>query len=201
MRRLNTGRRSALLSISVHGAALCGLLLLTRLHGPELAPEHLPGTAQGTIQTFTYQVLGAPPGVASAKPREQTQGPARPRPAKSTVEKAKQLSQPAVTAIDGNASEGSQGDGDITVALVQFHPWPAPDLSTLAPGTSGDVILDATIDAQGHIAHLSISKSLGPAVDQQVIATVQQWTFTPAMRNGAPIASEQEILFHYQRNG
>ncbi|HEY4010865.1 MAG TPA: energy transducer TonB, partial [Acidobacteriaceae bacterium] len=89
--------------------------------------------------------------------------------------------------------------GNISIALVQFHPRPQPDLSTLTPGASGDVVLDALIDAQGHIAHLSIAKSLGPSVDQQVIATVQTWTFTPATRNGAPIASEQELLFHYER--
>jgi protein TonB len=38
-------------------------------------------------------------------------------------------------------------------------------------------------------------------VEQQVIATVQTWTFTPATRNGTPIASEQELLFHYERRG
>jgi periplasmic protein TonB len=199
MDRLSSGRRSALFSVATHGAALAVFLLLTRLHGPVLAPEHMPGTAQGTVQISTFQLLGAPPGAKSAKPREQKQGPARPQPVKTTVEKAKQLSQPAVAAVDGNAGEGSLGDGDMSIALVQFHPRPEPDLSTLPPGTSGDIVLDALIDAQGRIAHLSVSRSLGPSVDEQVIATVQQWTFTPAMRNGTPIASEQEILFHYER--
>jgi protein TonB len=61
------------------------------------------------------------------------------------------------------------------------------------------VVLDALIDAQGKVAKLSVTRSLGANVDQQVIATVQTWTFTPATRNGTPIASEQELLFHYER--
>ena len=195
------GRRSALLSVGVHAAAIGLLALMMRLHGPALAPEHLPGTAQGTVLMFNYQTLGAPPGSTTAKAREQAKGPALPRPAKSLTDKAKQLTQAATNADPGNAADGSEGDGNMSIALVQFHPRPTPDLSTLSPGTSGDVVLDALIDAQGHISRLSVTKSLGPNVDQQVIATVQTWTFTPATRNGTPIASEQELLFHYERRG
>ncbi len=195
------GRKSSLLSVGVHAAVIGVLALMTRMLGPALAPTHLPGTAQGTVLMFNYQLLGAPPGSTTAKAREQAKGPAMPVPAKSPTDKAKQLTQAATNAAPGNAADGSEGDGNISIALVQFHPRPTPDLTTLAPGTSGDVVLDALIDAQGHISHLSVTRSLGPNVDQQVIATVQTWTFTPATRNGTPIASEQELLFHYERRG
>ena len=195
------GRKSAGLSIAAHGAAIGMVALLMRVHGPVLAPQHLPGTAQGTVLTFNYQTLGAPPGSAAAKPREQAKGPALPAPAKSPVEKAKQLSQAPSNEDAGNAADGAAGDGNISIALVQFHPRPTPDLSTLAPGAAGDVVLDAVIDAEGHVTKLSVAKSLGANVDQQVIATVETWTFSPATRNGTPIASEQELLFHYERRG
>ena len=192
------GWRSTGASIAVH-AAVVGLLLGVKLHAPTLAPKHLPGTSQGTVLTFNYQLLGAPPGSTTAKARDQAKGPAVPRPAKSDVDKAKQLARAATNEAPGNAADGSEGDGNISIALVQFHPRPQPDLSALAPGASGDVVLDALIDAQGKVSRLSVTKSLGAAVDQQVIATVQTWTFTPATRNGVPIASEQELLFHYER--
>ena len=201
MRSFAPGRNGALLSIAAHAAAVGVLALIARLPGPVLAPKHMPGTAQGTVLMFNYQLLGAPPGAANAAPREQAKGPALPKPAKSPTDKAKQLTQAATNEAPGNAADGSEGDGNISIALVQFHPRPAPDLSTLAPGTSGDVVLDALIDAQGHISKLSVTKSLGQMVDQQVMATVQTWTFTPATRNGTPIASEQELLFHYERRG
>lgn len=199
MRGQPAGREGALLSIAVHGCVIALLALMAHVRGPMLAPKHMPGTAQGTVLMFNYQLLGAPPGSTTAKAREQAKGPAMPRPAKSPTDKAKQLTQAAPNAAPGNAADGSEGDGNISIALVQFHPRPTPDLSALAPGSSGDVVLDALIDAQGHISKLSVTKSLGRNVDQQVMATVQTWTFTPATRNGTPIASEQELLFHYER--
>ncbi|HXS11722.1 MAG TPA: energy transducer TonB [Acidobacteriaceae bacterium] len=195
------GRRSVLSSLGVHAAVVGVLALMMHVRGPVLAPEHMPGTAQGTVLMFNYQLLGSPPGATTAKARVQAKGPALPRPAKSPADKAKQLTQAATNEAPGNAADGSEGDGNISIALVQFHPRPTPDLSALAPGASGDVVLDALIDAEGHISHLSVTKSLGANVDQQVIATVQTWTFTPATRNGTPIASEQELLFHYERRG
>ena len=200
MRRLLPANRSTLLSTAMHAVIVGGLLLASRAHGPVLSPRHLAGAAQGTAVMLSYQMLGSPPGASAAHPAARREGPAVPRPHKSATEKAKQLSEPAISSAVGNASEGSIGDGDISIALVQFHPRPQPDLSALPEGAGGDVVLNALIDAQGHIAQLTVSKSLGPAVDQQVLATVQQWTFTPATRNGTPVPSEQEILFHYERS-
>jgi protein TonB len=78
-------------------------------------------------------------------------------------------------------------------------PYPHPDLSALAHGTRGDVILDAVIDEHGRITGLTLLKGLDPSVDQAVIATVRQWLFTPATRDGVPVVSEQEFHFHYER--
>lgn len=201
MQGVAPGRRGSLLSVAVHAVAIAMLALMTHMRGPVLAPNHMPGTPQGTVLMFNYQTLGAPPGSTTAKAREQAKGPAKPRPAKSKIDKATQLTQPATNADPGNAADGAEGDGNINIALVRFHPRPEPDLSTLAPGASGDVVLDALIDAQGKVTKLSVTRSLGTNIDQQVMATVQTWTFTPATRNGTPIASEQELLFHYERRG
>ena len=199
MDRLAAESRSTLLSCALHAAVIGALLLAAGVNGPVLSPRHLAGTDHGTEIMLSYQTLGSPPGARSATATPRTKGPTSPRLHVSPADKAKQLSEPAAAPVPGNASEGSIGDGDISIALVQFHPRPQPDLSTLPAGGSGDIVLDALIDAQGRITHLTVSKSLGPTVDQQVVATVQQWTFTPATRNGTPIPSEQEILFHYER--
>jgi protein TonB len=62
------------------------------------------------------------------------------------------------------------------------------------------VVIDIVIDATGKIVQLSMAKGVGHGVDEAVIATVQHWTFHPATRNGQPVASEQELLFHYERS-
>ncbi|HTF62834.1 MAG TPA: energy transducer TonB, partial [Edaphobacter sp.] len=85
------------------------------------------------------------------------------------------------------------------IALLQHFPYPHPDLSALAHGTRGDVILDAVIDEHGKVRELTLLKGLDPSIDQAVIATVRQWLFTPATKDGVPVASEQEFRFHYER--
>ena len=83
---------------------------------------------------------------------------------------------------------------------MRNHPSPAPDLSVLPHGAAGDVMLDILIDAQGNITGIKLDHGLNPDIDKTVIATVQQWSFAPATRNGQPVASEQELLFHYIRS-
>jgi protein TonB len=45
----------------------------------------------------------------------------------------------------------------------------------------------------------TLGAGLDPSVDQAVIATVRQWLFTPATKDGVPVVSEQEFHFHYER--
>jgi protein TonB len=69
----------------------------------------------------------------------------------------------------------------------------------LPSGTKGDVILDVVIDETGKISDLKLVKGIAQPIDETVIATVRQWTFNPASRDGQPVASEQELHFHYEK--
>ncbi len=187
-------------SVTAHVFLLL-LVLGTGAVGRPVIVKHLPGTARGTHQLLTFSMGGAPPHresvleakVAPAKPPvPRPHLSPKPTPTVSVADK----SSPGT----GTSGESALGDGNISIALVKFHPRPVPDLSALPSGTSGDVVLDATIDAQGKIAGLKVAKGFGGAIDQTVIATVQQWTFSPATKDGIPVASEQEILFHYERS-
>ena len=118
----------------------------------------------------------------------------------------KAANSPALPAVEakidtgtGTSAESGAGDGVISIALLQHFPSPHPDLSPLPAGSSGDVVLNAVIDARGRIAELTLLRGLAPSIDEAVMATVKDWTFTPATRNGVPVASEQELHFHYQR--
>ncbi len=100
---------------------------------------------------------------------------------------------------DSTAGADALGSGNINIALVSFFPTPRPDLSSLPSGTRGDVILDIVIDATGKIADIRMTSGLGYGIDDTVIATVQQWLFHPATKDGQPVASEQELHFHYEK--
>jgi periplasmic protein TonB len=192
-----TLRRWAAASLAVHVCVLGGLLYV---RSPQLAEPQRPGDANGHLLSLVY----APGMSAPASKLQSEKAPPR-KPVPSSSVHAPTPAQPMVTApataatSSPNASSGvdALGNGDTTVALVVAHPSPKPDLSQLPWGTSGDVIVDVVIDKDGRIAKYTMMRGLGHGVDDTVLATIQQWTFQPATRNGVPVASEQELLFHY----
>ncbi len=175
-------------------------------HHPEVAPMRLPGTAHGShieiaylpgrapVQTSVPNPRSAPKLTAAVTAQPKLIAPV-PRPAPASPN----ASSPSTSQPDSAAGSDALGDGNVSIALAAFFPRPKPDLSSLAHGTAGDVILDVVIDSAGKIADVKITRSISPTIDQTVIATVQHWTFHPATRDGQPIASEQELHFHYER--
>jgi protein TonB len=91
------------------------------------------------------------------------------------------------------------GEADVSVAMADFFPAPKPDLSVLPHGTHGDVVIDITIDEDGKVVETHVDQGLGHGVDEAVVAVVETWTFTPATKDGKPVASEQQLLFHFER--
>jgi protein TonB len=49
----------------------------------------------------------------------------------------------------------------------------------------GVVIVEAIIDATGHVADARVLRSI-PLLDEAAVEAVQQWEFTPTFLNGAP---------------
>jgi TonB family protein len=54
-------------------------------------------------------------------------------------------------------------------------------------GVQGVVILEATIDEQGNVAHARVLSSI-PMLDKAAMDAVGQWKFEPALLNGKPVA-------------
>jgi len=182
---MQSQRRLIVASALLHLAVLAAILYVRPLH---VQPTRYPGTAQGTRISLTYSPGGAP------------------RPAPTPVTKVKSRTKPAPTItasvnVDPTPSQGgsARGSGNVTVALATFFPNPQPDLSHLPHGTSGDVIIDVVIDEKGKIVETQVAHSMGDAIDQPVLATIETWTFKPATKDGVPVPSEQELLFHYGR--
>jgi periplasmic protein TonB len=91
------------------------------------------------------------------------------------------------------------GEADVSVAMADFYPPPKPDLSALPHGTRGDIVVDIVIDEDGKVVDAHIDQGLGHGVDEAVLAVVETWTFTPATKAGKPVASIQQLLFHFER--
>ena len=186
-----------MLSVLLHGSAVALLLLAARL-APRVTPVRVPGTADGKRLMLTYSVGGRPaPATVAAK--DTTTPTVTPKPVAAAVSAP---ATPVAQAVDqgtGTSGESALGNGNINIASVQQHPRPQPDLSSLAHGSGGQVIMDAVIDEHGRISQLTLAHGLADGIDETVLATVRGWTFNPATKDGKPIASEQEILLYYER--
>lgn len=202
-RRRRDLTRDAALSCAFHLAAIASVAFALH-HRPQwVAPYRLPGTPKGSNLVIAYLPDRAPEQSAAAK---NAQSKPKENPLVAPVIKRVATAPAPATentqaSPDPNASTGADalGSGNITIALTSYFPTPRPDLSALPHGTRGDVIVDVTIGTDGHISDLKLLSGLGYGVDETVIATVQQWVFQPALQNGRPVASEQELHFHYTR--
>jgi protein TonB len=187
-----------LLSIAVHAAILLAIAVWVH-RTPRIAPFKLPGTARGLTLLTYYSPGSRKPSATDSPVRSNHSSKAKTVRKREVADKPAPPQPPRADVGSGNTTESGLGEGDIRIALLQHFPYPHPDLSILAHGTKGDVILDAVIDEHGKITQLTLLKGLEPSIDQEVIATVRQWLFTPATKDGVPVPSEQEFHFHYER--
>jgi TonB family protein len=82
----------------------------------------------------------------------------------------------------------------ITTADPVVYPWQRPDFE-------GKVIIEITIDERGEIVRKTVLQSLGPAIDSQCLAALENWHFQPATHNGRPIPSKQDAIFPFKARG
>jgi periplasmic protein TonB len=191
------------------GSALLHLLLIAVLihqHASWVAPIRLPGSERGSNLILTYSPGRAPvqatapnPKTAPKQAKASIPLPATPTPEPTTPATSPNSQSPTAAQPDSVAGADSLGSGNINIALASYFPTPKPDLTPLPKGTKGDVILDIVIDTAGKITDIKMTSGLGHGIDENVIATVQQWTFHPATKDGQPVASEQELHFHYEK--
>jgi periplasmic protein TonB len=217
---LPTRRRSVnatLLSVGAH-AVVAGLVILSlRMHPVQVFS--LPGTDLGTRVELSYMPGRAPAPAphpqSKVKPKAVSGTPITPSPAVAkaspdtvhlpplphlTVTEAApspNISSPASATPDSSSGSDSYGSGSIQIALTTYSPSPAPDLSALPHGIQGDVVVDVTIDPTGKVADLAVLHTLGYGIESSVIGTLKTWTFRPATKDGNPIASVQELHFHF----
>jgi TonB family protein len=97
----------------------------------------------------------------------------------------------------GSLSDGPELGSEVRPALPYIFPDPPIAASDLPAGVKGKVVVEITIDELGNVIETKLLQGLHPDVDRKVIATLKQWRFRPATRDGRAIASKQDALFNY----
>jgi TonB family protein len=82
----------------------------------------------------------------------------------------------------------------VTTSDPVAYPWELPD-------SEGNVVVEITIDERGEITAKTVLQSLGPKLDERVLVALDNWHFHPATRNGSPIPSKQDAIFHFRARG
>jgi len=216
-------RRASLLSTSV---AMHLTLLAWLLHASAptvLAPSSVvKGVAGGSVTSLYWPSRPSElnTGTSGAQSNEASHQPAgltritrtRSRNIGKTRESDRKLSkaqedgtvadstgEPAIPAGSpyGSVSQGAISGFEVRPALWASGSDPIVLPSDLAGGLEGDVIVEITIDEQGNVVRTIVLQTLTPEIDTKVLASLQNWHFRPATRDGRPIASKQDVHYHF----
>ncbi len=205
------GRRTTILGSSV---AAHLLLLAWVLHSPApifVSPSSIMQGEHGAGLQYLYfpgrpEVSEQPPKQAHLTWRQTPKNAKKPRqqPPVSKVESDTEITaalepneRPAGSPY-GSLYYGKATGPEVRPALPIVARDPAIG-SDLTREITGDVVVEVTIDEQGKIIELKLIQSLSQPIDQLVLAAVSQWQFLPATRNGTPIASKQDVYYHFPR--
>jgi TonB family protein len=97
----------------------------------------------------------------------------------------------------GSLAQGPAEGHDVRPALPVVFPDPAILPWQIPSGVEGNVIVEVTIDVQGNVVDTKVLKGLGYGIEEKVIAALRGWRFRPAMMDGRPIPSQQDVYFHF----
>jgi TonB family protein len=197
--------------------AIHALLLLALLRGRSpvfVAPSSILKGANGSAITQLYwdprardvDALSAETGHAGSPLtwKRKPQHPERVSPQKAaapaTDHEMASAATPAPPAGSpyGSLTEGPNAGVEIRPALPVTTSEPLVSPEELHGLTEGNVVVEITIDENGNIVSRTVVQSLGPAIDEKVLAALDNWHFRPATRDGVPIPSKQDVVYHFK---
>ena len=195
------------------------LLVALLLHGRSpvfVAPSSVLKGANGSAATPLYFVpdsANGRSGQAEAKsnvslppltwkPADRKQTKQSPPPRDSVAEKQEQIAAaapaPAAGSPYGSLTEGPSTGQEIRPALPITTSEPLVGLGDLQGIAEGNVVVEITIDESGNIVAKSVVQSMGAVLDGRVLAALENWHFRPATRDGVPIPSKQDVVYHFK---
>ncbi|HUE87344.1 MAG TPA: energy transducer TonB [Vicinamibacterales bacterium] len=75
---------------------------------------------------------------------------------------------------------------------------PAYPALALTARVQGLVIIEATIDTSGHVRAARVLRSDSPVLNEEALAAVRQWTYTPTLLNGVPVSVVMTVTVHFR---
>lgn len=161
----------------------------TTLYLPSQALMQAQVTAREE-KTLIY--IRAPKQIA---PHGRTKPKVKPQEKIREVEVAENL--PKAGSPYGSLFSEIMSGSEVRPALPMVFPDPPVRRSEIPKGVAGSVIVEVTIDAQGNVIETRLLQGLGYGIEEKVIATLHNWRFRPATKDGVPIPSKQDVYFRF----
>lgn len=98
------------------------------------------------------------------------------------------------TSAPGNPRQG----GKVTEGENTLHAYPLPTLASKSVGAKGSLQLKAVIGTNGKVKDICILKPLGAGLDDNSVAAVRLWEYTPYKLNGKPVEIKTTINFSFR---
>jgi TonB family protein len=170
---------------------------LSRIYWPSATPDDsTASSAKNATEIYRHQRLGhqklvlRKSSTLAKLPMPQTSlAPSGAEDSAKTATLSNQGHGTPAGASYGTLNRGAVFGDEIRPALPVVtadpvaYPWELPD-------AAGNVVVEITIDERGDIVRKTVLQSLGPKIDEKVLAALDQWRFNPATRNGVAIASK-----------
>lgn len=195
-------------SIAVHGAIL--LVLCIRPAPIFVQPSLTAHGYRGTSPIVYFATPGPQEVLVAKHPRPRLAQLTLPVPvvkqfnAKVTSQKA---TEPQSSEEVSSTTSGSPFSSDLNGYATGPDVRPAIETTLLDPpvskaeipsGVEGDVIVEITIDEHGNVTGAKLLKGIGYGIDEKILATVQNWHYRPATKDGVPIPSKYDARWHYR---
>lgn len=165
---------------------------LARGHGGTATPSSVVLYVPHDTQFAEHSLVSLP---APARQKRSARTELKKR--TNLVDSDKPANRAEAGSASGNSLDGASNGDEIKPGFaIRFTP-PSVSRSELPGGLQGDVIVELTIDAQGNVVDEKLLQGLGHEIDERVIATLRDWHFQPATRNGIAIPFKYDAHFHF----
>jgi TonB family protein len=195
-----------LFSLAAHLAVLVSMVVLWRVGGPHIVPEHYEAVQKIPGPTYLS---------SNSKSTQPHAGPARMK--RST----RRSTTPAVQAGQNGVYSGTLREQAIKATADIMHDLKFRQVYGFSPGaqyqlavqTGGElppisvdevpphfqqyVIVEVTIDVEGKVAEARVVTGMvDPTIEHKLLSAIQGFKYTPARRDGVPIPSQRDIVVH-----
>ena len=106
---------------------------------------------------------------------------------------------PISQALAYQDASGAWNEDTAGVTLPALKHRVQPGVPARSEQVSGAVAMKALVSRTGAVDQVVVTKGLSRAMDQEAVKAVRQWIYSPATRNGEPVATwiTVTVTFHF----